>query len=203
MLDQVRGYQETEAYKKAYRKRTVWVEPLFARSAKTGMGCGGFVCVGCGGSIVRRLCVPLGKISSACSKGEAGDVVLAQPFAPWNIKLRLCLKAFLIRIRCEPLARRRIKQAVEKVLQMKREVPASDELENSGELLSEINGSGLLDSDAHDLASTRPWGEAVVGNVERVPGRIEGHGRREGQAGGNGGERAIGIDAHDLPEPTS
>jgi Transposase DDE domain len=29
-LDRVRGYQETEAYKKAYRKRTVWVEPLFA-----------------------------------------------------------------------------------------------------------------------------------------------------------------------------
>ncbi len=30
VLDRVRGYQETEAYKKAYRKRTVWVEPLFA-----------------------------------------------------------------------------------------------------------------------------------------------------------------------------
>ena len=30
MLDRVRGYHETEAYKKAYRKRTVWVEPLFA-----------------------------------------------------------------------------------------------------------------------------------------------------------------------------
>ena len=30
MLDRVKGYQETEAYKKAYRKRTVWVEPLFA-----------------------------------------------------------------------------------------------------------------------------------------------------------------------------
>ena len=26
----MRGYHETEAYKKAYRKRTVWVEPLFA-----------------------------------------------------------------------------------------------------------------------------------------------------------------------------
>ena len=30
MLDRVRGYHETEAYTKAYRKRTVWVEPLFA-----------------------------------------------------------------------------------------------------------------------------------------------------------------------------
>ena len=30
VLDRVRGYQETEAYKKAYRKRSVWVEPLFA-----------------------------------------------------------------------------------------------------------------------------------------------------------------------------
>lgn len=30
VLDRVRGYHKTEAYKKAYRKRTVWVEPLFA-----------------------------------------------------------------------------------------------------------------------------------------------------------------------------
>jgi transposase len=30
VLDRVRGYHETEAYKKAYRKRSVWVEPLFA-----------------------------------------------------------------------------------------------------------------------------------------------------------------------------
>jgi Transposase DDE domain len=30
VLDQVRGYHATEAYKKAYRKRAVWVEPLFA-----------------------------------------------------------------------------------------------------------------------------------------------------------------------------
>src|SRR5258708_27101100 len=30
VLDRVRGYRATEAYKKAYRKRTVWVEPLFA-----------------------------------------------------------------------------------------------------------------------------------------------------------------------------
>ena len=30
VLNRVRGYHETEAYKKAYRKRTVWVEPLFA-----------------------------------------------------------------------------------------------------------------------------------------------------------------------------
>jgi hypothetical protein len=29
-LDRVRGYHTTEAYKKAYRKRSVWVEPLFA-----------------------------------------------------------------------------------------------------------------------------------------------------------------------------
>ncbi len=29
-LDQVRAYHATEAYKKAYRKRSVWVEPLFA-----------------------------------------------------------------------------------------------------------------------------------------------------------------------------
>jgi hypothetical protein len=30
VLDRVKGYHATEAYKKAYRKRTVWVEPLFA-----------------------------------------------------------------------------------------------------------------------------------------------------------------------------
>jgi transposase len=30
LLDRVRAYHTTEAYKKAYRKRTVWVEPLFA-----------------------------------------------------------------------------------------------------------------------------------------------------------------------------
>jgi hypothetical protein len=30
VLERVRDYRETEAYKKAYRKRTVWVEPLFA-----------------------------------------------------------------------------------------------------------------------------------------------------------------------------
>jgi len=29
-LDRVRGYHTMEAYKKAYRKRSVWVEPLFA-----------------------------------------------------------------------------------------------------------------------------------------------------------------------------
>ena len=29
-LDRVRGYYATEAYKKAYRKRSVWLEPLFA-----------------------------------------------------------------------------------------------------------------------------------------------------------------------------
>jgi hypothetical protein len=31
-LDQVRGYHTTEAYKKAIRKRHVWVEPMFAEA---------------------------------------------------------------------------------------------------------------------------------------------------------------------------
>ena len=31
-LDTVRGYHATEAYKKAIRKRQVWVEPLFAEA---------------------------------------------------------------------------------------------------------------------------------------------------------------------------
>ena len=30
MLDRVRAYQHTEPYKKALRKRQIWVEPLFA-----------------------------------------------------------------------------------------------------------------------------------------------------------------------------
>src|SRR5207247_3988145 len=32
VLDRVRAYSTTEAYKKAYRKRQVWVEPLFAEA---------------------------------------------------------------------------------------------------------------------------------------------------------------------------
>jgi hypothetical protein len=47
-LERVRAYQPTEPYKKALRKRQVWVEPLFARSARTGMACGAFACGGCG-----------------------------------------------------------------------------------------------------------------------------------------------------------
>jgi hypothetical protein len=47
-LDRVRGYHATEPYKKALRKRQVWVEPLFARSAKTGMGCGASAYENCG-----------------------------------------------------------------------------------------------------------------------------------------------------------
>jgi len=31
-LEKVRGYHETEAYKKAIRKRQVWVEPMFAEA---------------------------------------------------------------------------------------------------------------------------------------------------------------------------
>jgi hypothetical protein len=31
-LDRIRAYQPTEAYKKALRKRQVWVEPLFAEA---------------------------------------------------------------------------------------------------------------------------------------------------------------------------
>ncbi|HZR41037.1 MAG TPA: transposase [Ktedonobacteraceae bacterium] len=36
-LERVRTYHTTEPYKKAMRKRSVWVEPLFARPAKSGM----------------------------------------------------------------------------------------------------------------------------------------------------------------------
>jgi len=32
LLDRVRGYQQTEPYRKAIRKRSVWVEPLFAEA---------------------------------------------------------------------------------------------------------------------------------------------------------------------------
>jgi transposase len=50
-LDRVRGYHETEAYKKAMRKRKVWIEPgaLWAGSGRqnSGMGCGSSASVGC------------------------------------------------------------------------------------------------------------------------------------------------------------
>jgi hypothetical protein len=49
---------------------------------------------------------------------------------------------------------------------------------NVGEQMSSgITCYRLLDSDAHDLASTLHREIAVVGNVEGVPVRIEGHGR--------------------------
>src|SRR5712692_4058960 len=41
-LERVRAYHTTGPYQKAMRKRSVWVEPLFARSAKIGMACGAF-----------------------------------------------------------------------------------------------------------------------------------------------------------------
>jgi len=78
VLDRVRAYSKTEAYKKAYRKRSVWVEPLFARSANSGMACDAFACGSCGASTVRRSCELLGKISNACSTNAAGDGVRAQ-----------------------------------------------------------------------------------------------------------------------------
>jgi hypothetical protein len=43
-LDQVRAYHATESYHKTMRKRSVWVEPLFAQSASSGMVCGAFAC---------------------------------------------------------------------------------------------------------------------------------------------------------------
>ncbi len=52
-LDRVRAYQPTEAYKKALRKRSVWVEPYLLK-AKTGMACGAFAYGNCGASIVRH-----------------------------------------------------------------------------------------------------------------------------------------------------
>jgi hypothetical protein len=77
-LDRVRGYHTTEAYKKAYRKRSVWVEPLFARSASSGMACDAFACGSSGASIVRHLCEQEDKISNAYSRSEDGDGVRSQ-----------------------------------------------------------------------------------------------------------------------------
>jgi hypothetical protein len=37
-LERVRGYRDTEPYRKALKKRAVWVEPLFLRRPRTGMG---------------------------------------------------------------------------------------------------------------------------------------------------------------------
>ena len=56
----------------------------YSLRAKTGMGCGVFACDGSGASTVKHSCEQRDKISSACSKGEAGDGVLTQqkPFVP-------------------------------------------------------------------------------------------------------------------------
>ena len=53
-LERVRAYQSTAAYKKALRKRQVWVEPLMSQRAMTGMACAESDSGGCGGSNMRR-----------------------------------------------------------------------------------------------------------------------------------------------------
>lgn len=53
VLERVKSYHEAEAYKKAYRKRTVWVEPLFAEG-KDWHAMRRFACVDSGGSTRRR-----------------------------------------------------------------------------------------------------------------------------------------------------
>jgi Transposase DDE domain len=82
VLDRVRDYSATEAYKKAYRKRSVWVEPLFAEG-KQWHGMRRFR--------LRELWrvnseafMRVAKISNACSKNEDGVGGLAQqmPFLP-------------------------------------------------------------------------------------------------------------------------
>jgi hypothetical protein len=85
-LDRVRGYPATEPYKKALRKRQVWVEPLFAE-AKDWHGMRRFR--------LRRLwrvnCEALmragGKISSDSSRNEGGDAARSQQ--------RRCMLLFL------------------------------------------------------------------------------------------------------------
>ena len=72
-LDRERAYLPTEPYQKALRKRSVWVEPLFARSARTGMACDAIAYGNCGASTVRPSRGQPGKISSACSSNAAGD----------------------------------------------------------------------------------------------------------------------------------
>lgn len=65
-LDRVRSYRATEAYKKAMRKRQVWVEPLFAE-AKEWHGLRRFRLRGLENANFQRLLVAAGKTSSACS----------------------------------------------------------------------------------------------------------------------------------------
>ena len=52
----MRGYHATEAYKKAMRKRQVWVEPLFAEAkdgtAYAASGCGGWTNVNIEGLLI-------------------------------------------------------------------------------------------------------------------------------------------------------
>ena len=59
-LDRVRGYRGTAAYEKALRKRSVWVEPLFAE-AKQWHGLGRFRLRGLGNVNIEALLVATGQ----------------------------------------------------------------------------------------------------------------------------------------------
>ena len=57
----------------------------------------------------------------------------------------------------------------------------------------------LIYMNTHDLS--RPWhwdAEAIVGDIQAVSTRVEGHGRGKVQTRGYRGEGAIGIDPHHL-----
>jgi hypothetical protein len=87
-LDRVRGYYETEDYKKRIANARSGSNPS-SRRGKTGMAFDAFACDGSGALTVRRSCEPLGKISSACSKSGAGDAVHTQQ--------RPCVPSFWLR----------------------------------------------------------------------------------------------------------
>jgi hypothetical protein len=59
-VDRVRGYRGTAAYEKALRKRSVWVEPLFAE-AKQWHGLGRFRLRGLGNVNIEALLVATGQ----------------------------------------------------------------------------------------------------------------------------------------------
>ena len=81
-LDRVRAYHATESYKKAMRKRAVWVEPLFGE-AKQWHGLRRFRLRGLAKVTTQTLLAPPGRTSSAGWSPPAGGAA-TRPVAPWR-----------------------------------------------------------------------------------------------------------------------
>ena len=85
-LEKVRGYHATEAYKKAIRKRQVWVEPLFAE-AKEWHGLRRLRLRGLLNANIQGLLIAAGPEPEALPGGErAGAGVMPRVGASWPFR---------------------------------------------------------------------------------------------------------------------